>query len=100
MTDEDVTSWNRQQKTWTGIDLTPEQTISILEESGQIDDLCSQALSMGFDTEEREWFIDILMTHLLGQEWPTRITVMDKFFMPMLREEAKKRGYKVLEEDK
>lgn len=95
VTDKFLDGCNRYQEMFTGIGLTAEQMLEVFEWDG--DHLLMMALG-GFETGEREMFMDRLSRKLIGISWPCGMDSEDpkyKDFRPRLFKAAREAGYQV-----
>jgi len=83
--------WNTYQSMFSGFDLTPEQMWDIL---GDDRDLVIKALSLGFETGEREQFMSLLSKRLIDKEWPTYGDGNSSQFFVALSAAADAAGYR------
>ena len=99
VTDEFLKGCNNYQSMFTGISLTSEQMLEVFEWSprGNGEYLLLMALA-GFETGEREMFMDRLAEKLIGVDWPCGMDSEDskyKDFTPRLHKAAREAGYQV-----
>jgi len=84
--DELVSEIKESMNYWGGFDLTTEQIVEYLK---------IYSTHFGFDTVERENFLDFLGKKIVGMAWPLNgdsKEYSDKFF-DKLKREAKNKGY-------
>ena len=69
--EEDVQSWCEYAGMFTGLPLTPTIFKEIVENHEDGKALMESVDEAWFETGEREWFMEMLSEHLIGERWPT-----------------------------